>query len=141
MSILTQTYYDILRSIRRGSYRGEVINAKPLLVLSVIALIENGIIKNNKIYYTKDLEIVFKKMAQTWDCRVTPLFKPFYYLTYDGFWHLRWKTDIYNEQHPSPKFLRENIEYAFLDNALWDLLQDEESRNYFRKCIEDYYLN
>ena len=41
---------------------------------------------------------------------------------------------------PSPKFIKENIEYAFLDDGLWDLLQDKSVRNGFRELIISYYL-
>ena len=39
------------------------------------------------------------------------------------------------------KLIRENVEYAYFDNALWDLVQDQEMRNHFRTIIENCYLN
>ena len=36
--------------------------------------------------------------------------------------------------------LRQNIEYAYLDNALWDMLQDLVICDNFRNSIEDHYL-
>lgn len=139
-SIQVLTYHDILRSIKRGSYKGIFINAKPLLIMAVIDAIDRSLLSDNKILFDKSLEDIYKETCLRYDFPVTPFFKPFYYLSYDEFWHLKWKTVAYNEQHPSPKFLRENIEYASLDNILWDLLQDQETRDYFRKSIEDYYL-
>ena len=41
---------------------------------------------------------------------------------------------------PSAKLIRENVKYAYLDNALWDLLQEQEMRDYFRKIIIEHYL-
>ena len=41
---------------------------------------------------------------------------------------------------PSAKFIRDNIEYAYLDNTLWDLLQDVETREYFKERIINAYL-
>ena len=141
LSLQAQTYRDILLTITRGSYRGIFINAKPLLVLTIIDAIEKDTVKNNKIYFSKELLEAYKQLTKEHGLQITPLFKPFYYLSYESFWHLKWKTVAYNEQHPSPKFLRENIDYAYLDNALWDILQDQETRDLFRKSIEDYYLN
>jgi putative restriction endonuclease len=71
---------------------------------------------------------------------VTPFFKPFYYLQFDGFWHLKGKTDNVKTDRPSPKFLRENIDYAYLDNALWDLLQEASIREHFKLIIESHHL-
>ena len=141
LSLQAQTYRDILLTITRGSYRGIFINAKPILVLTIIDAIEKDTVKNNKIYFSKELLEAYKQLTKEHGLQITPLFKPFYYLSYESFWHLKWKTVAYNEQHPSPKFLRENIDYAYLDNALWDILQDQETRDLFRKSIEDYYLN
>ena len=42
---------------------------------------------------------------------------------------------------PSAKLIRENIEYAFLDNALYDLLQERQMREYFQTLIINNFLN
>lgn len=55
------------------------------------------------------------------------MFKPFYYLVSDGFWMINWK-DNGNSTIVSAKNLRENVWYASLDGALWNILQDEENR-------------
>lgn len=140
MSIQTQTYHDILLSIKRGTYQGKLINAKPLLLLTVFESIDKGLVCDNKVFFSKELEDIYKEISCSYGCKVTPLFKPFYYLSYEEFWHLKWKTASYNEQHPSSKFIRDNIDYAYLDYALWDLIQDKDTRNYLRTSIEDYYL-
>ncbi len=38
------------------------------------------------------------------------------------------------------KYLRENLLYAKLDDELWELLQDAESREYLRESIVKRYL-
>ena len=40
---------------------------------------------------------------------------------------------------PSDKFLRDNLECAMFDQALWDLLKDLEVRNYYRTALASYY--
>lgn len=67
-------------------------------------------------------------------------FKPFYYLQFDGFWHLKEKRGNVKTNRPSPRFIRENIEYAFLDNALWDLLQEASFREHFKLIIESHHM-
>jgi len=58
--------------------------------------------------------------------------KPFNYLQSDGFWHIQMKTTIPLQ---SAKAIRDNVEYAFLDNALWDILQDRETRELLKNEI------
>lgn len=140
ISIQVQIYHDILLSVKRGSYKGKPINAKPLLLLAALEAIEKQVVLENQFYFSAELEDIYKEISSLNNLPITPFFKPFYYLSYDEFWHLKWKSVAYNERHPSPNFLRSNIEYAYLDGALWDLLQDKETRDYFRKAIEDYYL-
>lgn len=42
---------------------------------------------------------------------------------------------------PSAIFLRDNIDYAYFDNALWDLLQEEEVRKGYVEAITKYFKN
>ena len=41
---------------------------------------------------------------------------------------------------PSAKYLREHLLYAKLDDDLWELLQDTESREYIKQNIIRRYL-
>ena len=52
-----------------------------------------------------------------------------------------YENDLQYIRTPSAKYLRENVQYASFDNALWDLLQDEETRNYFREVIINHFFN
>lgn len=56
----------------------------------------------------------------------------------DGFWHIEWKNQ--SETKISAKYLKENVKYARFDNALWDLLQDSESRQALREVIIKNFL-
>ena len=38
------------------------------------------------------------------------------------------------------KFVRENIEYAYLDNALWDLLQEPQIQQQLRETLVTHFL-
>lgn len=77
------------------------------------------------------------------NAKVTPFNMPFFHLNAEEYYHIKWKTK--NEkpcqaQSPSSKYLRENIDYAYLDPELWDLLQDPLVRDEFRKAIINHYL-
>ena len=135
-----ELYSDFIRKIRCGSYHGRVILAKPILLYSVINLIENNVVFNNRIPFDVATEDEYKNTFIYFGARITPCFKPFYYLQYDGFWHFEWLNRKQESQTPSAKLIRENVKYAYFDNALWDLLQEQEMRDYFRKIIIEHYL-
>lgn len=45
-----------------------------------------------------------------------------------------------NPSHVSSnKFIRDNVEYAYLDNALWDLLQDKDIRELMKSEIVRFF--
>lgn len=133
-------YKDAVLKITRGYYQGNPVNAKPILLIAMLDGIDNDLLKNNKIVISDELIQLYKETHIRYNSKVTPFYKPFYYLQFDEFWHLRWidKEDL--KTLPNLKFLRCNVEYAYLDNALWDLLQDKETRDLFRQTIENYYL-
>lgn len=135
-----ELYSDMILRIKCGSYQGRRIKAKPLLFYSVIIMIEKGFVHDNCIYFDKVSEEFYKKVSATYGEAITPFFKPFYYLQFDDFWHLKGKRGSVKTNRPSPRFIRENIEYAFLDNALWDLLQEASIREHFKLIIESHHL-
>jgi putative restriction endonuclease len=103
---------------------------KPILLLSVIELIVQGRITDNKIYISDELINTFDKYWK----RLNPdsfkggLALPFFYLKNDGFWKLKY-SDIYDGGRPQtiPK-IREDVDYAILDEDLFQFLQDFDSR-------------
>ncbi len=137
--------YDLYRiaflSVKQKSTNGVTNAAKPALVISVIEAIAAGEIKNNQIRF-QDIEARYISTLEKWQPEKTPLKYPFYHLVGDGFWHLKWKGERPTKRiSPSAKFLRENIDYAYFDNALWDLLQDEEARKGYIEAITKYFKN
>ena len=63
--------------------------------------------------------------------------KPFYHLQNDGFWHIQYQNlPIYIN---SVKAINNHVEYAYLDNALWDLLQDKEARKTIKEEIVRFF--
>ena len=137
--------YDLYRiaflSIKQKCTHGVPNAAKPALIIAVIEGIAAGEIKNNQIKF-QGIEERYVNKLEEWQPEKTPLKYPFFHLEGDGFWHLKWKTTPPSKGvSPSAKFLRENTEYAFFDNALWDLLQDEEARKGYIEAITKYFKN
>ena len=115
--------------------------AKPVLLLSVIKGIEAGIFKRNYIEYDK-LAIIYDLVFKQYEdlakqSEHTPPYYPFYYLKTDKMWHLNPRTpnSALESNSPSAAWVRNNVEYAYLDPALWEMLQDEEYRRRFAEFI------
>lgn len=69
--------------------------------------------------------------------------RPFFHLSSASFYHLIWKQGaevLKKFTTPSAKYLREHLLYAKLDDELWELLQDAESREYIKQSIIRRYL-
>lgn len=148
MNQLKLKYYkSVLLQIKRGNNRGIFSNAKPILVISIFDSISNGIIEENKIYFlTGNIESIYANnyLQYAPQEKKAPFYMPFFHLSSDEFWHLLWQDGCQPEivaHTPSAKYLRENVKYATLDNALWDLLQDAQTRTILRDTIINYFFN
>lgn len=140
--ILKLKYYrTLLLQTKRGNSRGVMINAKPIFLIAVFDSVKGGRITENKILFESNIKESYKSLYTKFEPNrsITPFYKPFFFLQTDTYWHLTWKNG--NEKKcPSAKFLRENLLYASFDNALWDLLQDEECRNILRESVINHFL-
>lgn len=145
MDLKCSYYKTCILSIHRGYALGSPSNAKPLFLLAIMKSIEDGLILGNKIKYEKSLEDVYKDLCFFYEPhrKAAPMFKPFYHSAQEQYYDIKWKggkMPSYKWHTPGAKFLRLNIEYAYLDDGLWDLLQDCEVRNEFKQLIENHYL-
>ncbi len=118
---------NVSNNISRGKAKH-----KPTLLLSVIELIAQGDILENKILISDRLIDTFNKY---WNIFVKSdagfvmgLHYPFFHLRAEGFWHLQSKDLPDGVRIKTIGKLREKVEYAYLDNELFDLLQDTLSR-------------
>ncbi len=133
------SYYKyLLLSMNVARYHGQINIAKPIMILSILQGIEDGSIKANRILYSESLintyNTLFKKYSES---SITSSVYPYYYLGSEEFYFIKGRKA---QTTPSAKFLRENVEYACLDDDLWDLLQDPETRNELRDAIIDYFI-
>ncbi len=123
---------------------GQEAPYKPALLLAVIAAIESGALTDNRITFTPELLASFRttcaELNATTYYRAANFALPFYHLQKDGFWHLRTYPGLeilVSRSHSllSFKNLREAVEYAALDPALWALLLQPEPREFLRQTL------
>jgi putative restriction endonuclease len=141
---LKMQYYRVaLLSIKRRRKGGVFINAKPILLLAFFDLITHCIVKDNKFLFGSDLLETYNNLHRMYEPNrnITPCEYPFYHLPNDGFATLTFVDNCkIPPRTPSAQYLRENVKYVSLDNALWDLLQDNEARTILGDAVINYFL-
>ena len=118
---------------------------KPTLLLSVIALIEEGQIQKNVVFCSEELKDTFGRYMVRVGDRRPNIWLPFFHLKTDKFW----------THHPMPKQsdrlkrtrkiptlarLNELISHVTLDEELFVFLTDAISREKIRKTLIDTYF-
>ena len=155
MNLLAETYKSILLQTKRGNSHGVFSNAKPAYLLSIIDAIEVGCIVGNKILYENiELQELYKSDFRKYqygegllfkaNVNITPYSLPFFHLNAEPYYHIKWKENVTpprQAQSPSNKYLRNNVEFSFLDNELWTLLQDANFRKSMRQAIINKFFN
>ena len=122
---------------------------QPILLLSVIELIEQGRIHRNQIFLSCELIDTFRKVWQllvlnsSYNCDIK---LPFFHLRGSGFWHLKPNPGYEARLLSGKKIrtlqeLREVINYAYLDEELFALLQQQESRNILMNTLLDTWFS
>lgn len=120
---------------------------KPLLLLSVIDLFEQGEIHSNLIELSPDLGDTF---ARYWE-KVLPFDRrgnialPFFHLRSEGFWHLMPKPGKEEALRSASQIrslaqLEDYTPGARLDEGLFQLLQAKECRNRLRRILIETYF-
>lgn len=135
--ILVSFYKDAFSSLYCSVCKGKVNIAKPLLLLSTFELI--GDCEQDNRFDLQSIKEKYEELQKQY-AATTPYQYPLYFLENEDFFHLKWKEARIKTHTPSAKLIRENIEYAYLDNALWDLLQEQQMREYFRTIIVNNFL-
>ena len=135
--ILISFYKDAFKSLHCSVCNGEVNIAKPLLLLAMLDLMDYST-QDNRI----DISNIIKKYTELQKQyeSTTPYQYPIYLLENEEFFHLKWRNTRIKTHTPSAKLIRENVEYAYFDNALWDLLQDKQMRECFKTVITSNFL-
>jgi len=139
-----------LRSDRNANWPAGSLHRspyKPILLLSVIDLFAQGSVTSNLIRLTPDLGELFhlycsQIMPPDWRCNIA---MPFFHLSREGFWHLvplPEKESIVASGRPlrSVSLLSDNLKGARLDEALYDLMCVEKSRDMLRTVLIESYF-
>ena len=133
-------YKQRIETIRQQIIQGEIIVAKPALIVALIDGIDNNIFTINQFVVNDWLEERYKRIIcqYTKDSQYnnTGIEKPFWHLESDGFWHLIYQGDRLNKSRtPSRAWLKTNVQYAYFEESLWILLQNKNWRSKMRDYI------
>jgi predicted restriction endonuclease len=129
-------YIDQLTAMHMNTQRGHTSPHKAVMLLSVIDLIASGDASGNQFRLSPELMEHFRRYFDAVKTDVdscTPI-NPFFYMRSEPFWHHRATAgkEAVCEALSSPggrKKLGEIIDYAFLDEELFRLLQDGAKRS------------
>ena len=115
---------------------------KPILLLSAIALIQQGIIRQNRIFLSPELIATFLKYWSFLgsESHRSDISQPFFHLQSEGFWHLKAKAGFESVIKSKVKIktlngLRDAVQYAYFDDKLFELIQNLSSRDSLIKIL------
>lgn len=143
-------YITQLSSLKTAKIAGMVAPHKPVLLLSIIDLIEKEVIRDNHVELSEDLVRLF---AHNWARYVgrslvfqAKIATPFWHMQNEGFWRLVGFDDeeITKENMRGSMYsvanLRKMVRYAEIDRELFEIFMDEDARAKFRTLLISTYL-
>ena len=140
---------EMFRNLSTGVQNGKKLPHKAVLLLSILELVGNGTINENKIDLSKTIVSSF---ATTWDSfqlgqKIPSAWIPFWYMKSEPFWHFKALADVIILQnllcfagHPSVGQMRNVIKYAYVDEQLFSLMQDGKERSKLKEALVETYL-
>ena len=145
-------YIDLFSNLNVHVSFGQHAPHKPIMLLTVISLIDSGEIWQNVIQPTDKLKTIFEALwvnyghdNTTYD--IAP-WTPFWHLKNEPFWHFKPKKDGFDidsltapGQTAKIGDIHDNLEYAYLDQELFELLQDKGIRDILKHQLIDMYLS
>ena len=139
-------YAKQIKNLRQAKIKGEVIVAKPVLLLALLDGIDERVFDDNEFCLNEWLEtrytsLMVKYTQSSQFTNITGIENPFWHLATDGFWNLRYGHEPPNGVSPSKKWLKEEVDYAYFDESLWILLQNRTWRTKLRDYIVEHKLS
>jgi len=140
------TYYlNKIERLRTNRSHGKPAPHKPILILAVIDLFEEGAITDNKIEPSPRFVEAFLKYWHLVSLEKPRIFLPFFHLKSDKFWHLHAKTGseqllAITKQFNSMAQAAGIVAYASLDEDLFLLLHRADAREAIRQKIVEIYF-
>ena len=137
-------YVNKFKNLRVDKAHGTAPN-KPVLLLAILELIEQGQIRENIIPPSPGLFEIFMKYWSIVTDRRPNLALPFFHLKSEGFWHLQanagYETALrVTTQVKTVSRLREIIANASLDDELFNLIIIPHDREVLRQTLIHTYL-
>lgn len=153
--IIFEKYLTKMRNLSVKITKGIKAPHKAVMLITIMDFIKEGKIYSNEIYITDEIAKAFQR---NWDALIgnNKIFSsficspwtPFWHLKQDGFWHFRPLNSLTDIETLAPKGqtasvgkMRSVIKYAYLDAALYEILQDSVYRNRMFEIIIDTYIN
>lgn len=132
-----EKFKDAVNNIYVSSKEGESAPHKPIFLLTIIELIRSKKVTENKFPYNELLEDTFKAVWNKFNNRTIyfpNLHSPFTTLVWDGFWKVKTKSDVTRLTN-SPSWLKREVEYGYLEEEFYNVLQVTTYRNKLRYAI------
>ncbi len=138
-------YLNRIEKLRIDRSHGKPAPHKPILILAVIDLFEEGAITNNRIEPSPQIVESFLKYWHFVSLEKPRIFLPFFHLKSDKFWHLHAKSGnekllAMTKQMNSMTHLASVVGFASLDEDLFLLLQRADAREMIRRKIIEIYF-
>ena len=136
-------YINKFRHLRVDRSKSRPAPHKPILLLSIIKAFQKGDITKNRICITPDLVARFKDYFSElgpFTGFVANFSLPFYHLKSEGFWHFKLKDDLgraitSSNSIKSLSYLKQVIEFVYLDQELFKLLISKDSREVLKNIL------
>lgn len=139
-----ETWLERLYNLRRDKSGAHERPHKPVLLLSIIDLLDRGVITRNEVPLSDELVATFKRFfAVVRKHNDQPTIQnPLFHLCGDKFWRLvpvAGEREVYQEGAvsgaPSLAGLRRQVEYGTFDNGMWQLLSEPVARHQLREAL------
>lgn len=142
-------WLERLYNLRRDKSGSHERPHKPALLLSIIDLLDRGVITRNEVTLSDELIATFKRyfaVVRRENDQPT-IQNPFFHLCGDKFWRLvpvASDHDIYQQGAtagaPSVAELRRRVDYGEFDEGMWQLLSEPVARHQMREALVARYF-
>ena len=129
--------------LKQGSTKYGKAPHKPVLLITLLELIEKQFITENQVTITPELVATFKEnfslLVKT--AHKDDFTQPFFYLQSDDFWFLKTKTGMLLDTYiRSVQTLGDRLDYGYFTDDLFKLLANDYARLYLKNTLLDYYF-
>src|SRR5208283_3161736 len=139
-----ENWLERLYNLRRDKSGSHERPHKPALLLSIIDLLDHGVITSNEVPLSDELVATFKRyfaVVRRENDQPT-IQNPFFHLSGDKLWRLvpvSGEGDIYQTGAtagaPSVAELRRRVAYGKFDDGMWQLLSEPVARHQLREAL------